>query len=459
MKRTVRLGARHGLLTAPPLLPLLIWACNSHPLQAPDPHPDIQTNDGVVIQPFVKLDLVFMVDNSLSMVQEQDSLAVNFPRFMEELQKVGDIDLRVGVVSSNVGAGGAGGPCMGLGDGGQFKVNPGCGLEPGAKFLSMDRDGNKNFTGPLTEAFGCLAKLGTQGCGYEHQLQSVRFALYSDQAKQFLREDAHLGIVIITDEDDCSGDPESTLYAETRPGENPNLRCATAGHLCGGQPITAATFTAPLASCTPFERTNDEQGKRQRLINVSEFVDHIKGIKAGSPFKVLVSGIIGWDESAGASYNIARNDGVLDLSPICASAAGAWAMPGVRLKAFIDAFGGQGSVHSICQGDLRQALTDIGKNFGGNISGFCFDEPLLDADSAQPGLQPDCAVSIRPTTGGPASVVPRCADATSVDCWELQSQAQCAGPYFNIRKQSLAGALSAGCATCAIPGDPRCATN
>ena len=30
----------------------------------------------------------------------------------------------------------------------------------------------------IATVFGCMADLGTQGCGFEHQLQSTRVALY-----------------------------------------------------------------------------------------------------------------------------------------------------------------------------------------------------------------------------------------------------------------------------------------
>jgi hypothetical protein len=159
--------------------------------------------------------------------------------------------------------------------------------------------------------------------------------------------------------------------------------------------------------------------------------------------------------------SIGRKEGDLDLSAICGSADGAaWAMPGVRLKSFIDAFGNLGSVHSICDSDLRKALTEIGRGFADVIPGSCLDHPLLDTDPSQGGLQPDCAVSVRPDGGGAERVVPRCADAASVDCWELKPQATCgSGQFFNVRRQSMVGNVLVSCATCATPGDPRCAGN
>ena len=246
-----------------------LWACTGHPLQAPEPEPEIQTDLPFQVSPDNKLDLIFLVDNSRSMAQEQASLARNFPLFMRELESRGKLDLHLAVISSDVGAGGINNDnCRETGHSGIFRTGNNCGLAAGATFLTVGKDGSKNFTGELADVFGCVATLGTGGCGYEHQLQSLRTALYRPEQRNFLRPDAHLGIVLITDEDDCSGEPDATLYTGDRPGEAPNLRCATAGHVCGGMEVPAAAFTAPLASCKPFEHAGDAASKKQRLINV-----------------------------------------------------------------------------------------------------------------------------------------------------------------------------------------------
>ena len=61
-----------------------------------------------------------------------------------------------------------------------------------------------NYDGDIADVFGCLARLGTEGCGLEEQLASVRAALTRGRSEGFLRDDAYLAVILISDEDDCS---------------------------------------------------------------------------------------------------------------------------------------------------------------------------------------------------------------------------------------------------------------
>jgi hypothetical protein len=427
-------GRRPALARALPAL--LAAACTSHPLAAPPPQPEVQTSQTRQVDQ--KLDLLFVVDNSGSMTQEQASLARNFPLFMRELEEAGLPDLHLGIVSSDFGAGGlAANGCRALGDQGRFRFRAGCGLpEGGPSFLSVDSQGQANFSGALVDAFACLADLGIEGCGYEHQLQSMRTALspYNPELQAFLRPDARLAIVIVSDEDDCSGDPASELYREDRPAEEASFRCATAGHLCGDREVPAsAGFRAPLASCAPREHAGDEAARRQRLINVSEFVRHVQGLKPGRPDRIIVSGVIGWRDDVQVSYAVERGatrpgSGLLDLVPVCTTDAGI-AAPALRLKAFTDAFGTNGSWHSICGADLRAAMQQIGRAIVKADS--CLAAPPFDTDPTRDGLQPDCVAYQRepPVPGSPAverAILP-CSAGQGTPCWDLIADAGCRG--------------------------------
>lgn len=313
----------------------------------------------------VKLDLLFLVDDSPSMAEEQANLARNFPRLIEVLDTMpgGRPDLHLGVVSSDLGAGNAAfsGPCgSALGQRGLLQVREGCGLDPArGRYLISEAGGKTNFTGDLGDVFGCLARLGTAGCGFEHQLQAVRLALsgfVTDNAG-FLRPDAHLAVVFITDEDDCSAPGDTTLYASVVAGQDASLRCSLRGHVCNGAPPPAAVFSTPLDDCAAAA---DGGGK---LIPVQTFVDELRRLRTQS---VSVSVIAGWPTDPDAAHYAIGYGGLsaqpdqLGSLPICRSANGSAAV-GLRLKQMVDAFGVAGRLISICQDDFSGAMAQIGQ--------------------------------------------------------------------------------------------------
>lgn len=312
-----------------------------------------------------KLDLLLMVDNSPSMQAKQDVLRRNFSLLLAELRRLpgGLPDLHLGVVSSDLGAGrgvGTGACSRQGGDRGILQTKPTCGLQ-GATFLTSEEGGTRNnFSGDIAQAFSCMADLGIRGCGYEHQLQATRVALFESITPEnvgFLRRDALLGIVLLTDEDDCSADTTSDLFSDevSFPGTTASFRCAQAGHVCNGMSPPLAPFQAPLASCQ-----SNEAG---RLIKVRDIVESIRSLKQRPDQEIVVAGIFGWPSPAGpaAPYRYVMEREGLDVAPICDTQSHGVSYPGLRLKQFVDGFGASGSVHSACENDLAPALQQIGQ--------------------------------------------------------------------------------------------------
>jgi len=187
---------------------------------------------GVIIDQDVdkvdKIDLLFVVDNSQSMEQEQAKLRDQIPRMIKVLatgDKTPDDgvenkdfppvkDLHLAVVSSDMGLPGvppdqnpdSTGACNGNGDDGNFlndtteavKVGLSCGTYP--LFLQHVRDENEQTSATLqraqatADAFECISTLGTSGCGFEMQLESPLKALWPSQA-QYLTQ-SHLDVQI-----------------------------------------------------------------------------------------------------------------------------------------------------------------------------------------------------------------------------------------------------------------------
>lgn len=324
--------------------------------------------------PPTKLDLVLVIDNSIGMLEEQEQLGRSFPPLLAQLQARagGPPDLRVAILSANFGAGALplSPECDNLGDGGRFLVRGPCGLAPGERWLRRNPQGGGNFTGEVAAVLACLTRLGTGGCGFEHHLQSLRAAfspLAASTNVGFLRDDARLGIIILADEDDCSAEPEATFFNQAIAGQMGSLRCALRGHQCNGQPVPAmAGFSAPLASCAPQVHANSDEDRRERLINVSTFVNDLTALKGGRADRIVVSVIVGWDDDPAATYRLeqlnASGGPTIWPAAICTNSdpGAGIATPGVRLRAFAQAFP-RHTVHSICAGDLHPTMTTIGR--------------------------------------------------------------------------------------------------
>lgn len=475
----VATGVFVGILAAATLA-----ACNSHPLQAPNPQPEGQADKFYDVNPIRDLDIVFMIDNSGSMREEQDNLRENFPILIDTLRKIpgGLPNVHIGIISSDVGAGSSlisGNAACNRpgGDKGEFQVKSGCGLDEsqGNFIISLNNDTQKNFTGNLEDVFSCMAALGTGGCGFEHQLQSVRVALAESLMPKnttknvgFLREDAFLAVVLITDEDDCSGNPDSDLYVDgSFTGQAGSLRCNIAGHTCNGRAPMTSAFQTPLENCTAAPNGGG------RLIPVEDIVSYLYALKPNNPERVIVSAITGQpNKRDGATYAFSEvamnNQTVLDVEPICNSAGGA-AAPALRIEQFVKSFGDNGTLDSICSDNFSPALKRIADLIAARLDPGCLSERLMDVDPNQAGVQAECTVVDRvPNTAtgiGEDKVLPACS-GNNTPCWRLQAPGAngntCSGSQFRINvdrggQEPAKGTIqSVKCRTCGRDNDPRC---
>ena len=468
-----------------PSLPLVWWACTSHPLEQPTPEPEMQTDVYISVAPNRLLDLVFMVDNSPSMEPKVTKLKAQFPKLIAALKDPNDgtlPDLHVAVIDSDLGTSCAYDPGTScgqktlpdgtvscLGDMGHFQMltSPtACAFNAGEEFLIVTNNTAGNFTGPvdnINTVFACLASnLGTAGCGEEHQLQAFEFALAAkgvnteQQQKDFLRGNAYLGLVFLSDEDDCSAALNDGMFGDyvALRGDSASLRCATRGHVCSGRNLTDSppgypadhSFETAFTDCQARTDTcpNTTDGYAtgtdtsvpttcSPLKNVQHLAGEMKALKSDPENQILVAGIFGWPltdaDMATARYKIApvpnpnTNDAqhptVYDYWPVCydpthmpsaattdaatgfdATAAGIGATGGLRESAFIDEFGANGLKFSICQTDFTKSMQVIGDTIAKHLQNLCVDYKLMDKD-ADPsnGLQPDCRVVYR--TPGP----------------------------------------------------------
>ena len=479
----------HSNLTTFALSTIVLASCGKDPTSGGDS--PLNANQFLVpLGTIPQLDLVFMIDNSPSMAPKQDKLRAQFPKLIDALKNPGDgslPDLRIALIDSDLGTGGAYmvGPCgpkdangtLTLGDEGKFQMlgASDCGVTDASTLWLEYRNGAPvNFTGDIQSVFTCLAgNLGTLGCGFEQQLQSYEFALKStglgNEAQQtMLRPGAYLGLVFLSDEDDCSASMNFGIYgdkADAR-GESASLRCATRAHACDGKNLTSsppgyptvAAFEVPFASCAA--RTDacpnalDGNGAKDMdtsqptscspLRSTSKLASEMKSLKKYPNEQVLVSGIFGLPLSdadmATATYKIApvpnpnsadtTHPTVFDSWPVCydpnhppvnpdpvtgfdSEAAGYGATGGLRMSAFVDEFGANGQKFSICQPDFTAAMSQIGATLSRKMRNQCV--PTSYTQAAQ------CTAAYA-TPDGAQKAIPMCdADASEsvVPCYTL----------------------------------------
>src|SRR5690606_14434297 len=246
------IGRRSILLPALGATALAVLAgCPSRDVSAVDPNQAKEGQAKIPVSVNRDIDILFVVDDSGSMDQEQQALADNFPEFIRVLESLegGLPNVHLGVISSNVGTGpeGLGGSaCSGNGDNGILQVPAGCqALNDGKRFI-VDRlvnaetgERQTNYSGTLSEQFSCMAQLGIDGCGFEQHLESMKRALEnSNENGGFLREDAFLAVIFIQDEDDCSAHDRSMFASDgtddvgSQLGELSSFRCFEFGTTC-----------------------------------------------------------------------------------------------------------------------------------------------------------------------------------------------------------------------------------
>jgi hypothetical protein len=395
--------------------------------------------------PFSKVDILFMVDDSTSMLPLQSKLAAGFAEFMTALEDLpgGVPDLHLGVVSSSMGAGRN--PnidhCPPHGDQGMLHnapVGPTCaGVQLTDPFIAAHVDSTRSLVtnygaASLADAFGCIAPLGDSGCGFEHQLESVLRALGADGAPApasnagFLRPDAFLAVILVTNEDDCSAPPESDLFDDSSnaPSLGPlqSFRCNEFGHLCeiDGklQPPPSTMATGELQGCR-----SAEDG---RLLRVKDVVEALQRVK-GDPARLFFAAITGPATPYVVGLGPSQVKGDPSMWPFiqhsCVSMDGTFADPSVRLAEAVTAFGGHGLLASICDDTMGPVLNAISTRFSRPLAPACM--PVVAGGHG-------CTVVDRVVDANgarSATVVPACADTGGVaPCWELVPDVAACGP-------------------------------
>ncbi len=357
------------------------------------------------------LDMLFVIDSSPAMAEEQARFETNAPRFIDVMETVagGLPAIQLGVITSDLGAGAAIVPgCTGAGDGGIMRGG----------FLRdlplPDGTRERNYTGTLRDAFTDRALGGASGCRFSQPFGAVRRALDGSNPENagFLRDEAYLFVAFITAQDDCTAlSPDLFASGDT-------FTCTSEGITCGA--------------------TGCEPAHQSRLVeDPGRFVDFLTGLKDDDQ-KIMVSGVFGDPEP------IASEGGV--LQPSCGMAGGVSAQPGVRLDWTLGRFPNRHTFTSMCNEDWATALEIFVALLKTTLGNPCLDGNIdtTDIDPVAPGLQLECSVTdVRDlgTDRETHTVLPRCdlaADGTLLPtngwpCWWAEIDPQsCSATESNV---------------------------
>jgi hypothetical protein len=319
--------------------------------------------------------------------------------------------------------------------------------------------------------FKCIGALGEAGCGFESQFAALLRALGADgraapaENQGFLRPDAYLAIIMLTNEDDCSASPGVPLFdtgsnasLQSLLGPPANFRCNEFGHDCDGAhpgrfaPNNDVAQMVSYTSC----KSNDSEGY---LLSVADTANRLKQLKA-DPAQIAVVSI----QAPANPYTVTwKNPPTTDTScgaascpwpaiaHSCTANDGAFGDPGVRTAQLASEFGARGAVLPICVDSFAASLDRAAMLINSLLTPPCIPGVIQSNATGQP----DCNVTRHVATGRGGftdEVAPACADNGGVaPCWQL-APAEC-GHILNVSpdpnvSSTTATNITVSCALC-----------
>lgn len=370
-------------------------ACNDHPVEPLDRVVTAVNRQENRLPAKTKIDFLFLIDNSGSMCEEQQNLTANFQAFSEFLfDELGAAaDYRIAVTSTDLhpddGEKGrfVANPAQPVPSLNCADPDTGEPLAPNTAdcqelvengelplVIQSGPDGNigqncGNAADPqacaredLERKFRCLATLGTQGDGFEKGLEAMRLALSCDGPNRplfeqccrdgaydpacvipegnteptFLRPDALLVVVIVSDEDDCS-DPASNPADSRRAickygavdGNGDGVPDGYADREICGDRSPQECYTAECGNLDPemcrqqrcvVSRSQNSNCEwfRSDLTPVQDYYRHLTSLKPQPLEQIIVASIVGRRAFTEQGFEVTFNQGLpSDVDPSC----------------------------------------------------------------------------------------------------------------------------------------------
>jgi len=343
------------------------------------------------------VDILFVIDNSGSMSEEQANLVTGIESLVGLLDAAEPpVDYRIAVTTTDNGnpwcgqtspEGGSlrASSCRSRPD--EFVFNgaimvdafdeacadvcslDALGIDDGASWIEVQRTaGTDNVGGAVVENLRCMLPQGIDGCGFEQHLESLWKALRrsttdGDAAFGFLREGALPAIIIVTDEVDCSYNAEweaiflpegnRVFWSDPDAASPTSAVCWNAGVSCNGDSCSSVNLDIDGS-----EVDDASAEDRAVLRPVSRYTDIVSDVGG------YVFAIHGVNGDGSVTYQPSLDDPQFQndfgIGPGCQSENGR-AIPPVRERELVEAISGPGNLSSICAGDLSSALTTFGE--------------------------------------------------------------------------------------------------
>ena len=395
------------------------------------PVPTELNETDAMIGGFEGVDMLVVVDDSISMAEEQEILATAFFPLVNSLinplpgwQWPSADDVRIAIVTSDMGLSWGGNPyeegdgwpgtnpCSASGENGVFQTYAsGSTIDIGHDVIPCDDSDTQCPTGwtcgnfdddigtcqapggdgtgqscpdmnatwsETTEAapndamafeVACLADQGTGGCGFEQQLQAAAAALSRPDQEGFVREESLLAILVVSDESDCSLEDGPAMFA-----------------------------TDEIQDESGISEKNIACGKNQDfLYDIEHYYTTYTGVKS-SPNSVIFASIIGVPmkdacQGTGDTLGDCLDHPDMELIPVikensqgtdtwyfenaCNRGTVTEAQPGRRyVKLANEEFGQMSYIYSICNEDWGPAMEEIARLIASNLAGTCYEKPL-----------------------------------------------------------------------------------
>lgn len=257
----------------------------------------------------------------------------------------------------------------------------------------------------------CLGSFGHAGCGRNAALARTHEAL-RQPLSSWIRDDAVLALVFLSDDRDCSLQDAAPLDDEE--ADNTwSERCFSLGARCQGQ------AQGEYAQC---EVREDDVGiGASKLLSSQKFVDDLFDLKDNQYDQVIavaISGVADQEESK-VNYPLPRNNEYRAPGLGCVhwtlassqkEAGPRWlgAQAPIRLRAIAEqtTTPQERALYSICVDDLRRSLHEIAEQVLSRVQPVCIFEPLLDRNAATASGVPYCEVMEQSSKG--ERLIPEC---------------------------------------------------